>query len=528
MQHNKAGVSPLFLTRRAGVLLHPTSLPHQQSFSHPSWSHDSLANNTSSHKNIIPQLHGTLGKDAYTFIDFLAASGLSIWQMLPTGPTHADLSPYQSVSAHAGNPELISIDWLIDRGWVKKQEEWCNTLSVTREILHAIRATCSAQFYRLIESDSGKELGQKLSQFCTENMYWLDDFVLFMALRKHYQHSPWHLWPDAVKKREPIKLEEYRQLLATDISFYVFEQFVYAEQWKELRRYAQEKKIALFGDIPIFVAHDSADVWAAQTFFNLDDEGNALTVAGVPPDYFSETGQHWGNPHYNWQAMEESGFSWWLARLRSQLNQFDLIRIDHFRGLEAFWEIPSSSLDARHGKWVKAPGEAFLKACFDAYPKLPLVAENLGLITPEVEALRHQFNLPGMLVLQFAFDGNTKNPHLPHHHSASDVIYTGTHDNDTTLGWYDSLSTEQQQRVERYLFSSNQSMPWLLIDAALASVAPMAIIPMQDFLALDGHHRMNMPGTMGNNWLWQFSWQQLPQDLSSRLHAHLARYDRLG
>lgn len=511
MQHNTAGVSPIFLTRRAGVLLHPTSLPNQMSFSQ---------------EKPIAQMHGTLGKDAYAFIDFLADAGVTVWQMLPTGPTHADLSPYQSVSAHAGNPELISIDWLIEKNWVQANPSW-NDPVVSSEKLKQIRQECSNQFYEKIIGEHGAELMHKLSQFCADNEYWLDDFVLFMALRKHYENRSWNQWPEALKKRLPDVLQEYREFLAADISFYVFEQFAYFEQWNELRHYAIERKITLFGDMPIFVAHDSSDVWAAQEFFNLDDEGNAVTVAGVPPDYFSETGQHWGNPHYNWQAMEESGFSWWLARLRTQLKQFDLIRIDHFRGFEAFWEIPGNSVDARLGQWVKAPGEEFLKACFKAYPGLPLVAENLGLITPEVEALRHQFNLPGMLVLQFAFDGNTKNPHLPHNHAHSDVIYTGTHDNDTTLGWYESLSEEQQQITKQYLFSSNETMPWLLIDAGLSSVAPMTIIPLQDILELDGNHRMNVPGTLGKNWTWQFSWQQFPHGLAHKLRTHLSRYDRL-
>jgi 4-alpha-glucanotransferase len=510
MPNNAAKVSPLFLARRAGVLLHPTSLPNTSSFFQA---------------KPYPQMHGALGKDAYLFVDFLAASGLSVWQMLPTTPTHADLSPYQSVSAHAGNPELISIDWLVHQDWVSANSEW-SEIDATKTNLQAIRAKCAEQFYQRI-GDS-YHLLDKLNQFCEANSYWLDDFVLFMALRKHFGHISWNNWPQAIKQRQAEALSELREFLAPDISLYVFEQFAFAEQWKALRTYAQEKKIYLFGDMPIFVAHDSADVWAAQHFFNLDSEGNTLTVAGVPPDYFSETGQHWGNPHYNWQSMEATGFSWWIDRLRTQLNQFDLIRIDHFRGFEAFWEIPGDSVDARGGQWVKAPGEAFLAACFKAFPNLPLVAENLGLITPEVEELRHQFNLPGMLVLQFAFDGNNKNPHLPHCHSISDVIYTGTHDNDTTVGWYEALAEEQRLLVKNYLYASNQPIHWLLIESALASVAPLAMIPLQDFLALDGEHRMNMPGTTGINWQWQFTWKQFPEDLREQIHSRLYRYDRLS
>lgn len=510
MPNNASQVSPLFLTRRAGVLLHPTSLPNEHSFSHAA---------------PYPQMHGTLGKDAYLFVDFLVQSGISVWQMLPTTPTHADLSPYQSVSAHAGNPELISIDWLVQHGWVDANHRW-NNLEPSKNILQAIRMECADQFYQRVKHNHF--LSERLSRFRDENSYWLDDFVLFMALRKHFEQRSWTHWPTSLKKRLPEPIKEYREFLAPDIDVYVFEQFAFSEQWKALRDYAKERNIYLFGDMPIFVAHDSADVWASQEFFNLDDNGNALTVAGVPPDYFSETGQHWGNPHYDWRAMEASGFSWWIDRLRTQLNQFDLIRIDHFRGFEAFWEIPGNSLDARSGQWVKAPGEAFLAACFDAFPGLPLVAENLGLITPEVESLRHKFNLPGMLVLQFAFDGNNRNPHLPHLHSLSDVVYTGTHDNDTTVGWYEALTQEQKKKVRDYLYASEQKINWLLIESALASVAPLAMIPLQDFLALNGEHRMNMPGTTGINWTWQFTWSQFPEGLDEVIQTKLARYDRLS
>ena len=502
-------VSPLFQARRAGVLLHPTSLPNAHSFfqSKP-----------------YPQMHGTLGKDAYLFVDFLAKAGLSVWQMLPTTPTHADLSPYQSVSAHAGNPELISIDWLVHHGWVDGNNDW-HEASASLENLKKIRSECAAQFYeRLADSH---HLQTRLQEFSVNNQYWLDDFVLFMALRKHFNQLPWTQWPSELIKREPQAVAEYQKLLEKDISVYVFEQFAFAEQWDQLQHYAKSKNIFLFGDMPIFVAHDSADVWAAQHFFNLDEQGNALTVAGVPPDYFSETGQHWGNPHYNWAAMEADGFSWWIDRLRTQLNQFDLIRIDHFRGFEAFWEIPGDSKDARGGQWIKAPGDEFLTACFNAFPDLPLVAENLGLITPEVEALRHKFNLPGMLVLHFAFDGNNKNPHLPHCHSLSDVIYSGTHDNDTTVGWYQSLNEDQRLLVRNYLYQSDQPINWLLIESALASVSPLAMIPLQDFLALDGEHRMNMPGTTGTNWQWQFTWSQFPEDLDRQIQSRLYRYSRL-
>lgn len=504
MHHN----SPLFQRRTAGVLLHPTSLPCSESC----WGSDA--------KNKF----GTLGKEAYYFIDLLHQAGLSIWQMLPTGPTQADMSPYQSISAHAGNPDLISLDLLVERGWVTPEDL---TIRDGETITNA-RHRCAQTFYQFMETSGGAQTREDFQSFCLEQFYWLDDFSLFSALRKHFDGAPWSRWPSALRKREAAEIAKARQELKTDVDVVVFEQFAFFTQWRALKAYANNRGIYLFGDMPIFVGHDSADVWAQQHYFQLDGEGEPLTVAGVPPDYFSETGQHWGNPHYAWQVMEEDGFQWWLARLKTQLQLFDLIRIDHFRGFEAYWEIPGGSEDARLGRWVKAPGEAFLKACYEAYPALPMVAENLGVITDEVEALRNQFNLPGMLVLQFAFDGNSNNPHLPHNHTRNDVIYTGTHDNDTTLGWWSTLSTNNREQLHSYCFKSEEKMPWLLIEAALASVGRMAIIPMQDFLELDGRHRMNMPGTTDKNWVWKFSWDQVDPTLASRIRQLLTAYHRLA
>lgn len=500
--------APLFQRRTAGVLLHPTSLPCSESC----WGDDG--------KNRF----GTLGKDAYHFVDLLHRAGLTVWQMLPTGPTQADMSPYQSISAHAGNAELISLDWLVEKGWAREGDI---ILDEDKNIALA-RKKCARSFYQFIETPEGLSTHTEFQKFCREQDYWLDDFSLFFALRKHYQQSSWSEWPIAVRKREAGALQELRHELKAEIDTVLFEQFAFFSQWFSLKNYANQKGIYLFGDMPIFVGHDSADVWAQQHYFQLDDEGRPLTVAGVPPDYFSETGQHWGNPHYAWQVMEADGFQWWLARLKTQLQLFDLIRIDHFRGFEAFWEIPGNAQDARAGKWVKAPGEAFLKACFAAYPGLPLVAENLGVITKEVEDLRNQFSLPGMLVLQFAFDGNASNPHLPHSHTPENVIYTGTHDNDTTVGWWQTLSEAHRTQLKNYCFDSEQKLPWLLISLALASVGRMAIIPMQDFLELDGGHRMNMPGTTDKNWVWKFSWDQVEPTLADRIRQLLTAYHRLG
>lgn len=492
--------SPLFADRRAGVLLHPTSLPsHTQSG------------------------FGNLGKSAYDFINFLAEAGFTVWQMLPTGPTHGDLSPYQSLSAHAGNPELISLEWLAERGWIDANDP--GLLSEESQARVATRQRAARKFFQSIKET---EAGQQYQQFRSTHAKWLDDFALFQALREHHHHASWNTWPKPLIQREPVALAEAREQFAKQIDFYCFEQFVFFKQWQEMRDYARTKGVYLFGDMPIFVAHDSADVWAEQHFFRLDALGNPLTVAGVPPDYFSEMGQHWGNPHYDWERMEADGFTWWLERLHSQLELFDLIRIDHFRGFEAFWEIPGDMKDARQGRWVKAPGKAFLNACFQKYPDLPLVAENLGVITEEVEQLRRDFNLPGMLVLQFAFDGNSRNPHLPHFHSPLDVIYTGTHDNDTTMGWYETLSAQSRAQIDEYFFHSEDRMPWLLMKAAFASPSPMAIVPMQDLLELDTNHRMNMPGTTEKNWSWRFNWSQIPPDLASKTRKLLTLYGRLA
>jgi 4-alpha-glucanotransferase len=494
MEHS--GPSSLFQQRRAGVLLHPTSLPSNSEV-------------------------GNIGEDAYRFVDFMAKSGLSIWQMLPIGPTHSDLSPYQSLSTHAGSSRLICQQWLFQHDWLTK-EDVCKTDSLDSALKH-----CAEIIFK--ENAKGRDLErrQQFHTFCTTNAYWLTDFSLFQTLREIYPGQPWNQWPNRIKQRDSDTLKTLQHEHAATIRYYCFEQFIFSLQWQALRNYAHSQGVYLFGDIPIFVAHDSADVWANQRDFRLDSEGNPLTVAGVPPDYFSETGQHWGNPHYDWEVMQADGFQWWLARLRSQLQLFDLIRIDHFRGFEAFWEIPGNDKDARNGRWVKAPGRELLRACFEAYPNLPLVAENLGVITEDVEALRREFNLPGMLVLQFGFDGNALNPHLPHHHKALDVVYTGTHDNDTTLGWYNSLDARSSAYLSEYFCGASDPMPWLLIKAGLSSVAQMTLIPMQDWLSLDGQHRMNMPGTVNNNWNWRFCWEQVPETLPHDIRHLVSLYGRV-
>jgi 4-alpha-glucanotransferase len=484
--------------RRAGVLLHITSLP------------GGLNN-------------GDLGQEAYRFVDFLAGCGVTVWQTLPINPTHPDGSPYQCLSAHAGNPLMIDLQWLADRGWLKNFGAMGKGSSPV-----AYRRNRLKEAFRAFRQTPEDEHWQAYGEFVESQKSWLIDYALFMALREELGNRPWQEWPAAIREHQPAALEAAALRLAEEIARVKFEQFVFFRQWQGLRDYARQKGVLLFGDIPIFVAGDSADVWARQEDFDLREDGQARVVAGVPPDYFSATGQRWGNPHYNWARMEADGFSWWLERFRSQLALYDWVRIDHFRGFEAYWEIPAESETAMHGRWVKAPGEALLSRIFSALngAGLPLVAENLGIITQEVEDLRDRFDIPGMLILQFAFDGGGGNPYLPHNHTANNVVYTGTHDNDTTLSWYEGLTPEQQAHVYKYLGNPETRMPVALVQSALASVARLAVIPMQDILELGKGHRMNTPGTAEGNWSWRFTWDQLTQEKVSELEQMIRLYGR--
>ncbi len=476
--------------RRAGILLHITSLPGSSG-------------------------NGDLGQTAYQFIDFLNDTGVSVWQTLPLGIPHEDGSPYQCLSAHAGNPALINLDWLQKKGWLNVLDtaEDIEIDGITRKELlkHA------HQDFLIFSNESDK---RNFKKFCHEKAGWLDDFALFMALKQQFNQRGWFDWPEQFRDRNKTPLLEASFRLSVEIEEIKFEQFVFFCQWRELRNYAKQKGILLFGDIPIFVAYDSAEVWAHPEYFKLNAEKKMTVVAGVPPDYFSETGQRWGNPHYNWDFLEEAGFQWWIERMQTQLELFDIVRIDHFRGLEAAWEIPADEETAINGTWVKAPGEALLNAFKEAFGSIPLVAEDLGVITPEVEALRDQFGLPGMKILQFAFDGGTDNPYLPHNHTENCVVYTGTHDNDTTLGWFESLPDDRKHYVYEYLGFPQLEMPYTLVHAAFESIANLAVIPMQDVLGLGSADRMNTPGTIEGNWLWRFNWEQVTEEKANRL-AHM-------
>jgi 4-alpha-glucanotransferase len=484
--------------RRAGVLLHPTSLP------------GGLGN-------------GDFGHQAYRFIEFLKTHGFKVWQMLPLGPTHDDKSPYQCLSSHAGNSLLISIDWLEDKGWLNKKE-----ISISKSD-KSYRLYCLKQaadrFYQLDDD----YWTTKIAEFIGQHANWLEDYALFIALKGKYGNLPWYEWPEPLRHRYSIALDDAARELHSSIKQTIFEQFVFFTQWQEIRDYAKQHDIELFGDIPIFVARDSADVWAKKENFLMDKDGGMEFIAGVPPDAFSDAGQRWGNPLFDWDHMKSTGFSWWKERFDTQLELFDMVRIDHFRGLQACWHIPQDDETAINGTWVEVPGGEMLAELSRAFHHLPLVAEDLGVITDQVIELKKFFNLPGMKVLQFAFDGNNDNPHLPHCHEVDDIIYTGTHDNETTLGWVRDEKNYNKDYFQEYtgsMLESAESGVMSMIRLAMSSVSFLSILPMQDLLMLDSAARMNTPGTVGGNWEWRFEWHQVRPEIIENISHFMNLYQR--
>ena len=484
-----------FDRRRAGLLLHPTSLP-------------------GGHGN------GDLGPDAYRFVEFLAAGGFTVWQTLPLGPTHDDLSPYSAQSVHAGNPRLIALEPLVEAGWLRPDAG-----PATDEDGWRYRRR------RLIEAgqsfwERGEGEQTAYQAFLSQQRHWLEDYALYQALHAAHERRAWFDWPSELRDRQPEALALAQRHHAEAIRQCQFEQFLFHRQWAGLKHYANTHGVLMFGDIPLFVGYDSAEVWARREAFLLDREGRREVVAGVPPDYFSATGQLWGNPHYAWEQMQDDGFQWWKERLRTQLVQFDLLRIDHFRGLQAYWEIPAEAETAVSGQWRLAPGDALFRALREEFGPLPLVAEDLGIITPEVEALRDAHGLPGMKVLHFAFGGEADNAYLPHNHLANAVVYTGTHDNNTTVGWLQEIDPRTREHLFDYLGGGAERMPELLVRAALASVARLAVLPMQDVLELGGADRMNQPGIAEGNWRWRFRWDQVQPQTAHRYRRWLQLYGR--
>lgn len=454
--------------RKAGVLLHISSLPL-----------------------------GNLGPDAYRFVDFLSATGASIWQTLPINMPHADNSPYQCISAHAGNTAFICLQTLVEQGLITESD-----IALGQ---HQALNVAHSHFMKNDNLDT-------FVAFCKDHQCWLHDYALYSVLRQTFHFAAWNQWEDDYKNRNRDALDQFALEYASAIEQVKFHQFLFFTQWHALKEYAKQKHIALFGDIPIFVAYDSAEVWANPHLFKLNGDKEMTVVAGVPPDYFSETGQRWGNPHYSWKVMQKDHYAWWVSRMRTQSELFDLVRIDHFRGLEAAWEIPAEEQTAMNGQWVEAPGDELLAAIYQALPTIQLIAEDLGIITQEVDALRLKYQMPGMKILQFAFGGDNTNPYLPENIEQNSVVYTGTHDNDTTLGWYNTIDDNVKKHFHDYIKNESPDMPFALIEMAFSTNAETAIVPMQDILALDGDCRINTPGTTEGNWSWRFEWEQLTED----------------
>ncbi|MGQ9735171.1 MAG: 4-alpha-glucanotransferase [Thermaceae bacterium] len=461
------------LFRGYGLLLHPTSLPG-------------------------PEPVGTLGEAAHRFLHRLHEAKARYWQVLPLGPTGYGDSPYQSLSAFAGNPYLIDLEALGEERFPPSGPR------VDFGLLYRWKWRALRQAY------ARRGLPEEAWAFFKEEEAWLWDYALFMALKERIG-KPWNEWPSSLKRREPEALAEARRSLEEEVFFHAWTQWVFFRQWRALKQEAERLGIFLIGDMPLYVALDSAEVWADQEAFHLDAEGQPTVVAGVPPDYFSETGQRWGNPIYRWDQMEKEGFSWWIRRFAQALKLFHLVRLDHFRGLAAYWEIPAACPTAVEGRWVKAPGEALLKRVQEAFGQVPILAEDLGVITEDVVALRERFGLPGIKVLQFAFDDGMENPYLPHNYPEDGrvVVYTGTHDNDTTLGWYRAASPHERAFLERYLaewgifFREEKEVPWALIALAMKSRARLAVFPVQDLLSLGSEARMNHPGRAEGNWAFR-------------------------
>lgn len=488
--------------RGSGILLHPTSLPGKYGI-------------------------GTLGKEAVEFIDFLSRSKQRFWQILPLGPTGYADSPYQCFSSFAGNPLLINLDLLVQDKFLKSSDllpmqsfddgpiDYGKLILLKYPLLKKAAVNFSS-----FEPDEAK---QPYRDFVERNKVWLEDYSLFMALKSHFGQKPWYQWEKPVKERNAKELEKYRESLQDEIQFHHFIQYLFFSQWCRIKEYANRQNIKVIGDIPLYVAMDSADAWTHPELFEFDKERNPIAVGGVPPDYFSETGQLWGNPLFKWDVHKKSGYSWWINRIKGNLVLYDLIRIDHFRGFAAYWSVPYGEKTAINGKWISGPGKDLFKSIYAALGDIPVIAEDLGVITEDVEELRDSFNLPGMKILQFAFDSSEENDYLPHNFPKNCVVYTGTHDNDTVAGWFEKAKPEDREYVLSYLHSNGQNVCGDFIRLAFASVAFTAIIPMQDLLGLGPEARMNLPGTTLNNWMWRM----LPSQLSEELAGSLASLTKL-
>lgn len=493
--------------RSSGILIHPTSLPSRFGI-------------------------GDLGSTAYYLIDFLAGSKQQIWQILPLGPTGHGNSPYMSYSSMAGNPMLISPELLRDQGLLT-DEDFAYLPEFPLDHVDYERATQTKipllqKATAAFKDHASSEQWQEFEAFCASRTFWLNDFALFMALKGAHEGKGWHQWEEAIARRKPEALDEWRSKLEAEIFYHKYLQFEFFRQWSAIKKYANERKISIVGDLPIYVAHDSADVWAYPNNFCLDDAtGEPALMAGVPPDYFSSTGQLWGNPTYNWEELQKRDFGWWIQRFQALLEYVDLLRIDHFRGFCAYWAVKQGETTAINGEWLEAPGELFFETLKEKLGVLPIIAEDLGIITPDVEALRDQFEFPGMKILQFAFGSGSDNPYLPFQYPHNCVVYTGTHDNDTTVGWFNQLSDSDRHAVFQYLgCTSPEGIHWDLIRLALSCVADQAVIPLQDLLGVGTDARMNYPGQSEGNWAWRYRPESLSWEMGDRLRTLTEIYGR--
>jgi 4-alpha-glucanotransferase len=483
--------------RSSGILLHPTSLPGKYGI-------------------------GDLGEWAYNFVDWLEANGQSIWQVLPLGPTSYGDSPYQTLSAFAGNPNLISLDKLVENGWLTAADladvpDFPETHVDYGWIIGYHDAKLTLAYDGFVANATAAETTE-FEQWCADEAYWLDDFVLFAALKDSHGGRPWVEWPEGEALRDPEVIVAAQDTHAARIAEHRFRQWVFHRQWFAVKAYANEKGIRLFGDLPIFVAHDSADVWANRGEYYLDEKGQPTVIAGVPPDYFSPTGQRWGNPLYRWDVMQANGYAWWIRRFKAILSVVDYIRVDHFRGFEAYWEIPAEEETAINGVWKPGPRHDFFRVVKDELGDLPIIAEDLGVITREVEQLRLDFGLPGMKVLQFAWGSGPANPFLPHNHEVNCVVYSGTHDNNTTVGWWMAeVNDDVRGFMADYLGSEVHDPAWTLMVVGMRSAAHTYIMPLQDVMHIGPEGRMNTPGNPSGNWTWRFT----PQALSERANGGL-------
>ncbi|MCI0488371.1 MAG: 4-alpha-glucanotransferase [Blastocatellia bacterium] len=507
----------MHFSRSCGILLHPTSLPGRFGI-------------------------GDLGSEAYNFADFLAASGQSLWQVLPLGPPGFGNSPYQSYSAFAGNTYLISPEHLLGDNLLS-EDDLENAPRFPADSVDFGRSVefKNALLEKAFENFKRHAPAQAREDFHDFDQYaegWLNDYAMFRAVKERHSGAVWNTWEPELARRDPEAMNRSRQELGDRVEAHKFFQYLFFKQWLALKAYCNSKGIKIIGDMPIFVAHDSVDVWTHPHLFKLDGDGTPTVVAGVPPDDFSDTGQLWGNPLYDWKRMQADDFEWWVERSAATLDIVDIVRMDHFRGFAACWEVPAGEETAEKGRWVETPGHELFAALKKAFEELPVIAENLGTITPDVEVLRERFGFPGMRVLQFAFGGDSRNPHLPHNYVSNTVAYTGTHDNDTTTGWFNSqpregaIRTAEQVASERahclkYLDSDGSRIHWDFIRAVMASVADLAIVPLQDLLGLDSRARMNVPAIEEGNWGWRFQQGSLTDEMSDRLREMTELYGRM-